>query len=561
MLALAEGHIRARRLREAELICRDLVHDFPKCAEGWNHLGCVMEQRKNALQAVAYIERAIAIAPQRALFHANLGEIYRRAGLAEQALTHARRALELDATDHNARLNLGLALLDLKRADEALQHFENVTERTPENVKAWFGKGRALVALKRFEEAVAVFRHCTELAPRDSNVWLELARARLSLNDPINALSDAKKLAEMRPRWAEAALVLADAYQEMGQFADAERMIRDALAAIPGAPELKFRLAQLRLAQGDFRDGFELYESRFEVQGPSSIRRLSLPMPFWRGENLAGKRILVLTEQGYGDHIQFCRFVGPLSKMASGVVFAVSPALIDLMRSLPGPIEITTEIANARASGCDYWTFLGSLPFHFKIGVGDIPRAPYLGAAAAKRARWRERLAGLPGRRRIGLVWAGSPAHGYDRRRSIPFERLSPLARVPDVAWINPQPPSPAVSANAPIPGLDITCFPDGPVDFDDTAALIAELDLLVSVDTSVAHLGGALGAPTWLLLSRVTDWRWYLEQETSPWYPSMRLFRQRRYGDWEEVLGRVADALVRERPEGASPASASRFP
>ncbi len=553
MLALAERHIRSRRLREAELICRDLVQDFPNCAEGWNHLGCVMEQRKNGLQAVAYIERAIAIAPQRALFHTNLGEIYRRAGLAEQALTHALRALELDPTNHDVGLNLGVALLDLKRADEALQQFEKVAERTPDSVKVWFGKGRALVALRRFEEAIAVFEHCTRLAPRDPNVWLELARARLGLNDPIKALSDAKKLAELRPRWAESALVLADAHQEMGQFADAERIIRDSLAALPGAPELKFRLAQLRLAQGDFREGLPLYESRFEVQGPSSIRRLALPMPFWRGEDLAGKRILVLTEQGYGDHIQFCRFVEPLSRMASGVLLAVSPPLSELMRSLSGPIEITTKIADVRTSGCDYWTFLGSLPFHFKIGVGDIPPAPYLRAASAKRARWRERLAALPGRRRIGLVWAGSRAHGYDRRRSIPFERLSPLARVPDVAWVNPQPPLQDPSANARIPGLDITCFPDGPMDFDDTAALIAELDLLVSVDTSTAHLGGALGAPTWLLLSRVTDWRWYLEEETSPWYPSMRLFRQRRYGDWEDVLVRVAAALIGERPEGAS--------
>jgi tetratricopeptide (TPR) repeat protein len=547
MLALAKGHIRAGRWREAEIICRDLVQDFPNCAQAWNHLGCVMSQLNNSLQAVACFERAIAAAPQEGSFHANLGEIYRRAGLIEQAVMHGQRAVDLAPTHTMARLNLGLALLELKKPEEALKQFDLAMEQMPGSVKGWFGKGRALAALKRFEEAVTVFRRCAELAPQDPNVWLELARAHLGRNDPGNALADARRAAELRPDAIESAVALADAHQQVGEFAEAERLVRKALTASPGIAALKYRLAQLRLAQGDYREGFELYESRIEVNAPNSIRRLSLPMPIWRGEDLTGKRILVLTEQGFGDHIQFCRFIGRLGEMASGVVLAVSPPLVDLMQLLPCHIETTTQISGARASGCDYWTFIGSLPYQFKLDADAIPPRPYLKADPAKRARWRERLAAVPGRRRIGLVWSGRPEHEHDRRRSIALERLSPLARVPDIAWINPQPPRPASSTEPRIAGLEITRFPDAPVDFDDTAALIAELDLLISVDTSPAHLGGALGAPTWLLLSTVTDWRWYLHQETSPWYPSMRLFRQRRQGDWDEVLNRVADALAGE--------------
>jgi tetratricopeptide (TPR) repeat protein len=545
MLALAEAHLGAGRFPQAEHICRDLLQDFPNCAEAWNHLGCILAQRNNGLHAAACIERAIAIAPQDASFHANLGEIYRRAGLSEQAVKYGQRAVELAPTRDVARLNLGLALLDLNKPDEALTQFECVVDRMPDSAQAWFCRGRALVSLQRFEDAIAVFSRCTELAPKDPNVWLELARAGLSFNDPVNALTHARRAAELQPGDPEPAILVSDALVGVGALAEAEHIVREALAAIPGAPALRFRLAQLRLAQGDFREGFELYESRLEVEAPNSIRRPALPMPMWRGEDLTGKRILVLTEQGYGDHIQFCRFVGRLSEAASGVVFAVSPPLIELMRSLPGRIETTTLISSARASGCDYWTYVGSLPYHFRIGVGDIPPAPYLTADASKRARWRERLAPLPGRRKIGLVWAGRPEHEHDRRRSIAFERLATLARVADVAWINPQPPSTRSGASPRVPGLTITRFPERPVDFDDTAALIAELDLLISVDTSVAHLGGALGAPTWLLLSDVTDWRWNLQQDVSPWYSSMRLFRQRRHGDWEEVLERVADALI----------------
>jgi tetratricopeptide (TPR) repeat protein len=547
MLTLVKAHIRAGRWRQAEIICRDLVQDFPKCGQAWNHLGCIMAQRNNSLQAVVCFERAIAAAPQEGAFHANLSEIYRRAGLFEQAVLHGRRAVDLAPTHTVARLNLGLALLDLKKPDEALSQFELAAERMPGSVKGWFGKGRALVALKRLEEADTVLRRCAELAPRDPNVWLELARAHLGRNDPSSALADAKRATELRPGAIECAVVLADAHQQLGEFAEAERLVRNALTARPDMAALRYRLAQLRLAQGDYREGFELYESRIEVDAPNSIRRLSLPMPIWRGEDLVGKRILVLTEQGYGDHIQFCRFIGRLGEMAGGVVLAVSPPLVDLMRSLPCHIEITTQISGARASGCDYWTFVGSLPYQFKLDADAIPPLPYLKADPAKRARWRERLAAVPGRRRIGLVWAGRPEHEHDRRRSIALEKLSPLARVPDIAWINPQPPRPTSSADPRIAGLEIRYFPDAPVDFDDSAALIAELDLLISVDTSPAHLGGALGAPTWLLLSTVTDWRWYLHQETSPWYPSMRLFRQRCHGDWDEVLNRVADALVGE--------------
>src|SRR5580658_8918073 len=244
MLALAKAHIRAGRWREAEIICRDLVQDFPKCGQAWNHLGCIMAQRNNGLQAVACFERAIAEAPQEGSFHANLSEIYRRAGLFEQAVMHGHRAVDLAPRHTEARLNLGLALLDLKKPDEALKQFDLAAERMPSSVKAWFGKGRALVALKRLEEAVTVFRRCAQLAPQDPNVWLELARAHLGLNDPGNALADAKRAAELRPDAIESAVVLADAHQQVGEFAEAERFLRKALTARPGLVALRYRLAQ-----------------------------------------------------------------------------------------------------------------------------------------------------------------------------------------------------------------------------------------------------------------------------------------------------------------------------
>ena len=540
-LALADACARQRQPVEMEQVLRQLLAEVPDCAAAWNRLGILMAERGNALQAVAALERALALAPQDASCHANLAEILRRDGLIERALALALRAVELGPQHAVARLNLGYALLDAGRHAEAAVQFENVLARDGENARAWFGLGRALAAGRRHEAAADALERVVALVPADAEAWAALARARLALDDPDRALAAARRASVEAPGLAVARLALADALAGQGLLLETEQVLREGLRAEPASAPLAYRLALCRLAHGDYRDGFALFEARLAPDMPNRVQPAILPMPLWAGEDLRGRRLLVLTEQGYGDHLQYCRFGSLLAERGVEVTLGASPPMRALMRSLPGCARVLATLEESRASGCDYWTFVGSLPHRLGIDVRSVaPPVPYLCADSAKRAAWRERLARLGPRRRVGLVWAGRPEHDNDRRRSIPFAALAPLASVPEASWIGLQ--TGPRAADAAVRGAVMELEPWGEElrDFDDTAALIAELDLVISVDTATAHLAGALGQPVWTLLSQVADWRWGLTGASTPWYPVMRLFRQPARGDWAAVMRAV---------------------
>ena len=544
-LELADAYGKAGRSKEMEQICRQLLAAFPDCAEAWNRLGILMAERGNGLQALACLERAIRLAPREPSFHANLGEIMRRAGLADIALQHCTRAVELGPNYMIAHLNLGYALLDLGQADKALPHFELVHTRDKNNLQAWFGLGLSYAKLKQAETAIGILSGFAIQMPGDVRPWVLLANLRLSVNDVEGSLADAQQAYKLQPALPDAINALSDVLRYAGRIAEAETLLRNSLVSLPGNAALLYRLALCRLELGDFSEGFKLYESRLNVEAPNPINYPILPMPAWNGEDLRGKRLLVVTEQGYGDHIQFCRFIGPLADHGVEIIQSVSPPLQALMLSQPGCASVLTQIDQARASACDYWTFVCSLPYRLGIDANELTaNAPYLFANPAKRDIWRQRLARLGASRRVGIVWAGRPDHQNDRQRSIPFEKLAPLASVADVAWISLQKglnmPEIAKQKTA----LQLESFAEDIADFDDSAALMAELDLLITVDTSTAHLAGALGCPVWTLLPRHAEWRWALAEETTPWYPSMRLFRQTMRDDWDGVMRRIIDEL-----------------
>jgi hypothetical protein len=263
-----------------------------------------------------------------------------------------------------------------------------------------------------------------------------------------------------------------------------------------------------------------------------------------------------MTEQGYGDHIQCCRFIVPLAERGVDITMAVAQPLADLMRTLPGVRRVLTRIEDARDSGCDFWTFVCSLPHRLgvdatRLGVTHAEAPGYLQADSVRRARWRERLGPRPAdaqgrpQRRIGLVWSGRAENDYERRRSPPLAALAPLGQVPGIRWLALQTGARAAEAAGPQAPWPIEVLSDAELgSFADTAALIAELDLLISIDTAYTHLAGALGAAVWLMLPRAADWRWSLQAETSPWYPSVRIFRQHTTGEWAGVAQRIAQAL-----------------
>lgn len=558
----------AGRTERAERICRDLLAQFPDCSAAWNRLALLAIQRGNALYAQHCFERAIAATPADPGLHANLCELLRRAGMAERALPHGERAVALDPRHPDAQLNLGHALLDLGRADRAATHFECATALDDRKLQAWFGLARAQRALGQDSAAAQSLARCVALAPDDPLVRLMLGQLRLRSGDLDAAQAEARRALRADPGQRDAIALLADALMEDRRIAAAEALLRDALHAQPALPALRYRLALCRLDQGDYREGFALYESRTEVEVANRIEQPLLPMPRWNGEDLRGRSLLVLTEQGYGDHLMFSRFVARIAALGARVTLSVSPPLLDLMAGLDGCARAVTLKNDACSSGCDGWTFVGSLPHRLGIDAASVtPAAPYLRADPAKRAVWRERLARTPPGRRVGLVCSGRQSNEYERRRAIALPALAPLAQVSGVHWFG-------LGTTLPATGSGTGGWPQGLAierlgaadlgTFDDTAALVAELDLLISVDTAYAHLAGALGRPVWLLLPRAADWRWSLAAESTPWYPTMRIFRQQQSGNWSQVLERVVEALrpgdpAPDEPAAAGPRSAGR--
>ena len=548
---------RAGRLADAQRLAQQVVEEFPALAEAWNRLGVVQAELGQGLQAAASLERAIELAPREASHRANLAEVLRRAGLAARALGPAQAAVELDPDHVAARINLGYALLDCQRPDEALAHFEHACSRDPQHAQAWFGRGRALAAGRRLAEAVQALQRCLALAPDDPDLRLALSQARRTLGQHDEALLQAEHAARLRPGHPAAVAAHADVLMEQGLSAQAEGVLRQGLRDAPQSAGLAYRLALTVLDQGRYTEGFALYESRLRL-GPGDvsnpIRQPLQRRPFWQGEDLRGKGLLVLAEQGFGDHIQFCRFVPRLAAAGAEVILGVSAPLQDLMRSLAGT-AVLTSLDEIRSQAYDCWTFVGSLPHRLGVEASSIGMpVPYLAAEPARRQAWRQRLSRSPARARVGLVWGGRPEADYERRRALSLGALARLGEVPGVAWYGLQHDARAGDAHARREGLVVEPI-SGPElgSFADTAALIAELDLLVTVDTAYCHLAGAIGAPAWLMLPTAADWRWSLQRERSPWYPSVRIFRQATPGDWEGVVAQVAQALrlALERPAG----------
>lgn len=472
-------------------------------------------------EAEAAFRRALAIDPHSAQACNNLGHHLLAEGRTSEAEALFRHALRIRPHYARALLNLG-CILGQRSADaqEAVAMLEEATRLEPDLFHAWNNLGTALTTLCQAEAAEAAYRHAMTLEPRNPAAPLNLG-----------------------------ALFFA-----AGRPAEAEAWFRQALALDPAMAEARINLCFALLAQGRLREAWPLHAARAGIaRAKSQTHWPDLPMPHWQGESLAGKSIMVWPEQGYGDYIQFVRFVGALrARGASRITLVCTPPLHALLETVEGVDRVVSGVADVPAH--DYWAFVMSLPQGLDIGLEDIPAAlPYIRAPADRLARWRGFLpAGAADGLRVGLAWKGSAGHRNDANRSLPgLATLAPLWSVPGVRFVGLQkgklPGLEDPDALAPPAGQPMLSMGPGMADFADLAAVVDQLDLVITVDTAVAHVAGALGKPVWVLLPAWgTDWRWMQDREDSPWYPGvMRLFRQRRHGDWTEVVDRVAGALA----------------
>jgi tetratricopeptide (TPR) repeat protein len=506
VLALADRCRSEGRLGEADTLCRQVLEAQPDLAEAVHLLGLIAHQHGKLGDAIDHVRRATELAPRTALFHANLGEMLRIAGRPRLAVEAARRALAIEPNMAIALSNLGVALYELKAYEEAAEAHRQAVAAAPDFAEAHSNLGNALHGLRRFDEAIDAYRRALQL----------------------------------KPDFADALANLGTTLQHSGSFDEGIAVLRHAVALAPHHANAHSGLGILLLMRGDFAEGWDEYEWRLRSSERTGPR---FPERAWTGESLIGKHIYVQAEQGFGDSLQFARYLPLLAERAGRVTLRVHQQLATLLReSLPG---ITVMGDRGDPLPFDVDTALLSLPRLLKTRLETIPaNVPYLRPTAETARRWRDRLASLTGFK-VGVVWAGNPEHANDTRRSLDVSLLAPLLGVPRTSFVSLQIGKRSAELKklnrGKPPIRDVSSYFN---DFDETAGAVAALDLVITVDTSVAHLAGGLGKPTWVLMPWVTDWRWMLEREDNPWYPTMRLYRQTRGQDWSEIILRMAADL-----------------
>ena len=518
----------------------------PADAEACCNLGASLKNLGRLVEAANSYRRALEIEPGCFLAHNNLGNVLLSLGRAGRAEACYRRALEIRPECAETHFNLGNCLKDMGRPVEALAAYRRALEIAPDYARAWVNLGNALQDLERRGEAEAAYRRALAIEPHVAEAHYNLGNALKALGRPRESESCYRRALELKPELAEAHYNLANARRDSGRPEEAEAGYRAALRCKPHYPEASCNLGQLLLSAGRYTEAWPHYESRYD---PDLKRRAvalpNLPYPQWRGEPLAGKSLAIWPEQGFGDYVQFVRYAAALKESGlSRLTLVCTPPLKALLATAAGVDAVLTDPATVPPH--DYWSFPLSLPLRLGSTLETIPASlPYLRPLPVRLARWRASLAkqGF----KVGLVWKGAAGHRNDADRSLPgLATLAPLWSVPGVSFFSLQKGQGEEEARQAPKDLPIAHLAPQIKDFADTAAIVALLDLVICVDTAVAHVAGALNKPCWLLLThRQTDWRWLWEREDSPWYPgALRLFRQNSDGGWAEVIERVARAL-----------------
>ncbi|HXP92802.1 MAG TPA: tetratricopeptide repeat-containing glycosyltransferase family protein [Candidatus Binatia bacterium] len=493
--------------------------------------------------AVLAYEDATRINPRFAEAWSNLGNAYRQLGRRDDALRAYEAAIRAKPNFAAVYCNLGVLLIELERYDEATRTLETAIRLAPQMPEAYANLGQALRRDRRYEASIAASRKAIALRPDYRDAYLNVAVAALQIDALDDALLANQRALEIDPSCAQAYCNLAGALHALARYDEAIAACERAIALNPDYAEAHANRALSLLLTGDFARGWPEFAWTWRVPA----KRASYPyldrFPLWDGGSFPGRRLLVTREQGFGDAIQMVRFLPAVKARGGTVVLEASPALARLFSNLPGVDELRiVEDFSLPRSDVDLHIPLLGLPRALGTDGSSIPSAcPYLYADPARIERWRSRLA-AEGRFRIGCAWAGSAGHVDDRHRSCRIEDFARLAEVEGVAWFSLQ-----KGRDEERRGVEGAAFePLGPEigDFGDTAAIVSHLDLVIAVDTSIVHLAGALGKPVWTLLPFVPDWRWLVAGEGTPWYPTMRLFRQPRAGDWASVFAEVAREL-----------------
>ena len=530
-----------RRFEEALASYDRAVAVRPDYVQAHANRGDILNGLERFEEALASYDRAVAIHPDFADAHAKRANVLHALKRFDEAMASHDRALELRPDLAEAHTNRGSTLHELKWFDEALASHDRALALRPDYTEAHYNRGNALHKLKRFEEALASYERALALRPDFVEALANRGVALHGLNRFEEALASYDRALAVRPDYAQAFVNQGDTLCELRRFEEALASYDRAIALRPDYVDAHCHEGMCRMLLGDFERGWQKLERAWiAVRQRPAMRNFSQPLLHGSNE-LKGKTVLLHAEQGYGDVIQFCRYVPHVADQGARVIFEVYEPLRELMGSLSG----VAQIAASDEPVPDFDTHCPLLSLPLALGAGSatiVSQTPYLRASPQAVMDWNERL-GPRHRPRIGLAWSGRPSHDNDHNRSMRLRTFLPPLAGFDATFVSLLQEVRADDAPV-LQGSDVLDFSKELKTYADTAALIANLDLVISVDTSVAHLAGALAKPLWLLLPFTPDWRWLLDRDDSPWYPTARLFRQDATREWDSVMARVRTAL-----------------
>lgn len=542
-----------RRLHDAENAYRSALAAHPDYAEAHNNLGNVLKEQGRLEQADAAYRQALLIRPHYPTALNNLGGVLEAANRLTEAELAFRLAVTVRPDYAEAHANLGALLSKLKRLPEAENALRQAISHHPGYGEAYYNLGNVLHALERLPEAEAAYRQAIILRPTIAEAHHNLGYMLAAFERLPEAAACFQQALALRSGYAEAHYNLGNTLKRLNRLPEAEAAFRQALALRPDYADARFYLSTLLLATGQWLEAWPLYEARYEHPGfAHHTSRSLLRCPQWQGDALSGQSLLIWQEDGLGDMIQFGRYLALLKAQgAATITLACAPGLHRLMAGVEGVDRIVDQdTALSQSSGYGCWTSLLSAPWHLRTTLDTIPAAVRFMPAPSLVEHWRSRLDTLPSGRRIGLVWKGNPQHHNDANRSLPsLETLASLWSLPDVHFVSLQKGPAEREAQCPPADQPLLHLGSEVSDLADTAAIISQLDLVVCVDTSIAHLSASLGKPCWILLPATgVDWRWMQQREDSPWYPeTVRLFRRTQGESWLATVERVRQAYTEQ--------------
>ena len=539
------------QLQEAEAICRQVLAYAPNDSDALHLMGVLAHQCGREEVAMDWINQAIRINPMIGHYHNSLGEVCRALRMLDQAVECYRRAMELRPDCGAWRANLGSAFLEKKQYDEAILEYQRAIQLNPQAAGFYNNLGYALREKGDLDGAVVALRRAVELKPDYLSALLTLGNALWDRGDIDEAIANFRRAIRVNPSSASAHYNLSTALQEKGEIPEALAESDEAIRLMPDHAAAHLNRSLMLLLKGDFSAGWADYEWR-RRSSVASRDCARMGQAEWKGEGVSGRTVLIYAEQGFGDTIQFVRYAPLMARRGGRVIVECQPELKDLFMSVEGVQQVVAK--GEALPRLDLHIPMLSLPHVFGTTLEDVPaEVPYLFPDKRRIGCWQGKLARYGLACKVGLVWSANPKNRRIRGRSMSLCGLAPLSQVQGIVFFSLQKGEAEARAKNPPSGMNLVDLTADLKDFADTAALITQLDLVISVDTAVAHLAGAMGKPVWTTIPFPPAWQWLLDREDSPWYPTMRLFRQPAPGDWASVIRRVADELeklVRARTE-----------